>query len=124
MVPTVMFVLALVKYTPLFTWLGYPVAPLIRLLGIPDSSRIAPSVLVGIVEVSLPSILAAGAHVSAKSAFFVVQLSIVQIIFFSEAGNAILSSKIPLSFWDLIKIFAVRTLIAMPLVAILTNMLF
>lgn len=124
MIPTVAGVLVVVHYTPLFTWLGYPLVPIIRLLGIPDAAAIAPSVLIGIVEISLPSILISGGVVAKASAFFIVQLSIVQIIFFSEAGNAILSSRIPLKAGTLIQIFLVRTMVAMPLVALLTHILF
>lgn len=124
MIPTVMFVMVIAYDTPFFQWLGYPLVPLIRLLGIPDAVAIAPSVLIGIVEISLPSILVAGGRVAAQSVYFIVQLSIVQIIFFSEAGNAILSSKIPLKAGKLVLIFLVRTAVAMPIVAMLSHILF
>lgn len=124
MIPTVMLVLVLAYNTPLFQWIGTPLIPVLRLLGIPDAAKIAPSVLIGLVEISLPSILIAGQQVAVESAYFIVQLSIVQIIFFSEAGNAILSSRIPLSAGKLVLLFLVRTTIAMPLVAILTHLLF
>ena len=118
MVPTVMLVLTLVYYTPLFQWIGAPLAP------VPDAALAAPSVLIGIVEISLPSILVSGTGACAAAAFFVVQLSIVQIIFFSECGNAILSSKIPLGAGKLVLIFLMRTAIAIPLVALLTNLIY
>lgn len=124
MIPTVVFVLALVYYTPVFEWLAYPVTPILKLAGVPEAAMAAPSVLIGIVEVSLPSILISGREVSRQCAFFVVQLSIVQIIFFSEAGNAILSSKVPLGVLKLIGIFLIRTLVAIPLVALLSHILF
>ncbi len=124
MIPVVAMVLVLLHYTPLFKILGQPIAPIIDLLKIPDAELIAPSVLVGIVEVSLPSILISGFPVSKMSAFFIVQLSIVQIIFFSEAGNAILGSAIPLNALKLIQIFIVRTIIALPLVAMITHLIF
>ncbi|MDD3253483.1 MAG: nucleoside recognition domain-containing protein [Lachnospiraceae bacterium] len=124
MIPLVILVLTLVYETPLFKWLGYPLVPLLQLLRIPDAAAAAPSVLVGIVEISLPTILVSGGKVAAETVFFIVQLSIVQIIFFSEAGNAILSSRIPLKAGKLIEIFLVRTVIAMPLVAALTHFLY
>lgn len=124
MVPTVMLVLTLVYYTPLFQWIGAPLAPVLGLFGVPDAALAAPSVLIGIVEISLPSILVSGTGACAAAAFFVVQLSIVQIIFFSECGNAILSSKIPLGAGKLILIFLMRTAIAIPLVALLTNLIY
>ena len=91
---------------------------------VPDAALAAPSVLIGIVEISLPSILVSGTGACAAAAFFVVQLSIVQIIFFSECGNAILSSKIPLGAGKLVLIFLMRTAIAIPLVALLTNLIY
>lgn len=123
MVPTVIIVLTLVYFTPIFTNLGHPLIPIIKLLGIPDAAKIAPSAIIGIVEISLPSILVGGAGVAKQISFFVVLLSIVQIIFFSEAGNAILSSKIPLNALRLVELFVIRTIIAMPLVALATHIL-
>ena len=124
MVPTVMLVLTLVYYTPLFQWIGAPLAPVLGLFGVPDAALAAPSVLIGIVEISLPSILVSGTGACAAAAFFVVQLSIVQIIFFSECGNAILSSRIPLGAGKLVLIFLMRTAIAIPLVALLTHLIY
>ena len=60
MVPTVMLVLTLVYYTPVFQWIGAPLAPVLGLFGVPDAALAAPSVLIGIVEISLPSILISG----------------------------------------------------------------
>lgn len=124
MIPTVMMVLILVYYTPLFTWLGVPLVPVLKVLGIPDAALAAPSVLVGIVEVSLPSILVGGTQAAAETKFFVALLSIVQIIFFSEAGNAILGSRIPLGALKLVEIFLIRTAVALPLAALVTHVVY
>ncbi len=117
MIPTVTLVLTLVYYTPLFTWLGKPFVLLLSLFRVPDAAMAAPSVLVGIVEVSLPSILVGGTAAAVQTRFFVALLSIIQIIFFSEAGNAILASDVPLGFGKLIEIFLVRTLVGIPVAA-------
>ena len=53
---------------------------------------------------------------------FTITLSLIHI--FSECGNAILSSKIPLGAGKLILIFLMRTAIAIPLVALLTNLIY
>lgn len=124
MVPTVMLVLILVYYTPLFTWLGAPLVSVLELLGIPDAALAAPSVVVGIVEVSLPAILVGSSAAAVKTRFFVALLSIVQIIFFSEAGNAILGSRIPLGVFRLVELFVIRTVIALPLVALVTHIVY
>ncbi len=117
-------VLTLVYYTSVFKYLGIPFAPILQALGIPNAEIIAPSVLIGIVEVTLPTLLLVGSGVAQEASFFIVLLSICQIIFFTECGTAILGSKIPLSPWKLILIFLVRTALAIPLVAAATHIIF
>ena len=120
MIPTVAIVLALVYYTPIFAWLGRPIQPFLALCGVPDAGEAAPSVLIGIVEVSLPAILIGGTEAGVQTRFFAALLSIVQIIFFSEAGNAIMASEIPLGPGKLIGIGLARTAVAIPLVSLVS----
>lgn len=123
MIPIVIVTLSLVHLTPLFTWLGKPIAPILALLGLPDAQTIAPAVLLGFIEVSLPAITVSNG-VAAQSAFFVVLLSICQVVFLTEAGNAMLSSKMKISFVDLLANFLVRTVISIPIIALLSHLLF
>ncbi|GAB6143811.1 YjiH family protein [Desulfocicer niacini] len=116
--------LMLASYTPVFDWLGVPVAPLLNLLGLPDADAIASTVLVSITEIALPIIIASGAKVSTMSLFFVCTLSTVQVIFFTESANAMLEADIPLKLWELVVIFLIRTLLAIPLVAIAAHIVF
>ncbi len=116
--------LALANYTPVIRWLGVPVAPILSLLGLADVDLIAPSVLSGFFALSLPSTLLKGTAVSAASGFFVVLLSTSQIIFFTESANAMLESAIPVNFKDLLIIFLERTIILMPLCALVTHLIF
>ena len=123
MIPIVIVTLSLVHLTPLFTWLGKPIAPLLGLLGVPDAAQAAPAVLLGFIEVSLPTI-AVSTGVAAPAVFFTDLLSICQIIFMTEAGNAMLGAKFKMSFAELILIFLVRTVIAAVLIAGLMHLLF
>lgn len=116
--------LALANYTPIVDWLGIPVAPILTLFGLPDVEIIAPSVLSGFFALSLPATLLKGTAVSAAAGFFVIVLSTSQVIFFTESANAMLESDIPVDFKDLLIIFLERTAILIPLVAILTRILF
>ncbi|ERS83524.1 YjiH family protein [Halomonas sp. PBN3] len=116
--------LLLATYTPVFDYLGVVVEPLIQLMQLPDAHAIAPTVLVSIAEIALPAIIISGADVSPMAIFFVCTLSTVQIIFFTESANAMLESSIPLSVKDLVVIFLVRTLLAIPLVALATHLIF
>ncbi len=117
-------ILTLVYYTSIFKYLGVPFTPILQFLGIPNAEIIAPSVLIGIVEVTLPTLLLVGSGVAQEASFFIVLLSICQIIFFTECGTAILGSKIPLSPFKLLLIFLVRTALAIPLVAAVTHIVF
>lgn len=123
MIPIVLVTLTLVHLTPVFTWLGYPIAPVLRLLGLPDAARVAPAVLLGFIEVSLP-VISVSTGVAAQSVFFVILLSIIQIIFMTEAGNAMLGAKFGLKIQDLVILFLVRTAIAVPIVAGISHLLF
>lgn len=116
--------LLIANYTPVTEWIAIPMTPILSFLGLADAETIAASSLVGILALSLPATLIKGKAVATASAFFVVVLSTCQIIFFTESANAMLESDIPLSFWDLIKIFFLRTLFLIPLVALLAHLLY
>lgn len=116
--------LLVATFTPVFEWLGKPMIPLLTMLGIPDAAQIASATLVGIAEIALPVLIIAGKGVSEMSIFFIVVLSTVQIIFFTESANAMLESNMPLNALELVGIFLIRTLIALPLVAAATFIIF
>lgn len=116
--------LFLAEETPIFTWIGLPMVPILNLLGIPNATEAAPSILVGITEIGMPVLLLAGKNVAEATVFFVVTLSTTQIIFFTESANAIMESNIPLGFTQLVIIFLERTALSMPIIAIATHILF
>ncbi|MFC6673128.1 YjiH family protein [Marinobacterium aestuariivivens] len=111
-------------YTPVFDYLGVVIEPLINLFNLPDADKIAPTVLISIAEIALPAIMISGGDVAPMSIFFVCTLSTIQIIFFTESANAMLESDIPLSVKDLVVIFLIRTLLAIPLVAGAAHLIF
>jgi nucleoside recognition membrane protein YjiH len=122
LIPLMMVVLLIATYTPCFEWIGKVVSPILVLLGLPNAEEIAPATIIGITEVTLPVISIVGLDIEIKSIFFVTVLSIVQVIYFTESANAILSSSIPLKIKDLIYIFFIRTIIGIPLVAVITHL--
>ena len=109
--------------TPIAQGIAIPMAPILSLLGLADAETIAASSVVGVFALSIPATLIKGKAVAAASAFFVVVLSTSQIIFFTESANAMLESDIPLGFWDLIKVFLLRTVILIPMVALMAKIL-
>lgn len=116
--------LVLANYTPVITWLGIPIRPVLELLRIPDAQTIAPSAIAAFVAMSLPATLISGTGVSVMAGFYIVVLSTCQVIFFTESANAMLDSAIPVNFADLVVIFLERTVLLIPLVAIVTHIVF
>lgn len=108
--------MALSVYTPVFTFLSYPLIPILEILRIPESAAAAPAILVGFADMFLPAVLAKDIE-SELTRFVVACVSMTQLIYMSEVGVLLIKSKIPLGFWDLFFIFIVRTLITLPLIA-------
>lgn len=111
-------------HTPLFQWIGIPVIPYLELMQLPNAQEIAPATLVGIAEIALPVMTIAGQAIAPVSIFFVIVLSTVQIIFFTESANAMMQSDLGLTFVQLVVIFLIRTVIAIPIVAGFAHLLF
>ena len=115
--------LIIAEYTPVFSILGAPFLPLLELLGLPEAQAASGTVLVGFTDMFVPSILAASIE-SEITRFVIAALSVSQLIFMSETGSVILSSKIPLNFFELIVIFLLRTLVTLPVIVLVANMVF
>ncbi|QVQ51847.1 YjiH family protein [Spiractinospora alimapuensis] len=110
------------EHTPLFTWLGRPLEPVIALLGIPDADTVAPASLIGISEVFLPALLSTELAIQAR--FFVAVLSLSQILFLSATIPLLLELDIPIRLRDCLVLFLLRTLIAIPIIAAITHVVF
>lgn len=105
--------LAVANYTPIFTWLSYPIIPVLELFRLPDAAAAAPALLVGFAEMFLPAILVQEVE-SEITRFVVIVVSITQLIFMSEMGVLILKTRIPLNLVNLITVFLIRTAITLP----------
>lgn len=115
--------LILAEFTPLFTWLSYPMIPLLQLLQIPEAHSAAPATLIGFADMFLPAVLVAGIE-SELTRFVIAALSVSQLIYMSEVGALILKSKIPLNLWELILIFLLRTVITLPIITLMAHLFF
>lgn len=110
-------------YTPLFAIIGKPFVPYLELLQIPEAAQASETILIGFADMFLPSILIEG--VGNNITLFVVgALSITQLIYLSEVGGVILGSKIPVSIFRLFMIFLIRTIIALPIIALMAHLYF
>ena len=115
--------LIVAEFTPLFTWISYPMVPVLELLQIPEAAAAAPATLVGFADMFLPAVLASGIE-SELTRFVIACLSLTQLIYMSEIGALLLKSKIPLKFWELVAIFLLRTVITLPIIAFMAHMFF
>lgn len=115
--------LALAEHTPIFTWISLPMVPVLELLRLPEAAAAAPATLVGFADMFLPAVLLTGVE-SELTRFVIGCLSLTQLIYMSEIGVLILKSKIPLSFMELVVIFVLRTVLTLPIIAVMAHTLF
>ncbi|WP_350343012.1 YjiH family protein [Proteinivorax tanatarense] len=115
--------LIIAEFTPLFTILGAPFIPILNLLRIPEATEASQTLIVGFADMFLPAIL--GSSIESELTRFVIAcVSVTQLIYISEVGGVILGSKIPISLFELFLIFIQRTLISLPIIALIAHLLF
>lgn len=116
--------LVVAEFTPFFKIISLPVIYILEFLKIPDAAQAAPAILVGFTDMFLPSIMISGEGISQITQFIVGALSITQLIYLTETGAVILKSDIPLNLKDLFIIFLTRTIIALPIITIISKIIF
>lgn len=114
--------LIVATYTPVFEYLSYPMGVFLNLLGVEEAFAVAPATLVGFADMFIPALLITGVT-SVKTKFIIGVLSLVQIIYLTEVGTIIMKSEIPLKLGKLFIIFLERTIIAIPIIVLLANLL-
>ncbi|SDK92927.1 YjiH family protein [Natronincola ferrireducens] len=126
LVPIVMawgtLALIIATYTPIFTWVSYPFGYYLHLLGVPEAFEAAPATVVGFADMFIPAILASGLT-SVKTKFVIGVLSLVQIVYMTEVGTLLITSDIPVNFKHLLLIFIQKTVIALPIIVVMANIL-
>ena len=126
-IPVVMavgtFALIIAEYTPLFQILGTPFIPILKLLQIPEAAAASSTLVAGFADMLLPSIMAGGIQ-SEMTRFIIAATSVTQLIYLSEVGALLLGSKIPINFKELFIIFLERTLLTLPIIAIIAHLIF
>ncbi|MCA1022247.1 YjiH family protein [Halobacillus litoralis] len=111
------------EFTPIFTYLSYPFLPLLHLLQIPEASAAAPAMIVGFADMFLPAVVGSGIE-SELTRFIIGVMSLTQLIYMSEIGILLIKSKIPINFVELFIIFLQRTLITLPVAALMAHLFF
>ncbi|OYD21340.1 YjiH family protein [Oceanimonas baumannii] len=115
--------LVVAETTPLFSWLGVPFVPLLELLGIPEAAAASQTIVVGFADMFIPAILASSIE-SDMTRFVIAALSVTQLIYMSEVGALLLGSKIPVNLLELFVIFLMRTLVTLPVIAMVAHLVF
>lgn len=115
--------LILASYTPIFEILGLPLVPLLNVLGIPEAVEASRTLISGFTDMLLPSIMAANIE-SDLTRFVIASVSVCQLIYLSEVGALLLGSKIPIKLTELFIIFIERTILTLPIIAVIAHLLF
>lgn len=110
-------------YTPIFQVLGTPFIPILKILGVPEAAAASQTMVVGFADMFLPSVLA-GNIASDMTRFIIAAVSVTQLVYMSEVGGLLLGSKIPVNFKDLVLIFLIRTLVTLPIIVLMANIIF
>lgn len=116
--------LIIAEFTPIFQLLGLPFIPVLELLQVPQAVEASRTLVVGFADMLLPSVLASNTITNEMTKFIIACTSVTQLIYMSEVGGVLLGSKIPLSIKELIIIFIERTLITLPVIVLIANILF
>lgn len=111
------------EYTTFFQFLGMPFIPLLELLRIPEAVQASQTLVVGFADMFIPSVLASSIE-SEMTRFIIAATSVTQLIYMSEVGGLLLGSKIPVNLKDLIIIFIQRTLVTLPIITLIANIIF
>jgi nucleoside recognition membrane protein YjiH len=110
----------LVNETPIFQWIAYPMGLYMWAIGIPDAFTLAPATLVGFIDMFIPALIT-NPEAPEQIRFFISALSLVQIIYLTEVGSIIVKSDVGLDIKRLFVIFLERTLVAVPLLWMVTK---
>nr|WP_289037862.1 YjiH family protein [uncultured Allobacillus sp.] len=115
--------LMIAEFTPIFDYLSYPFVPFLQLLQIPEAQAAAPAMLVGFADMFLPAVVGSGIE-SELTRFVIGVMSLSQLIYMSEIGILLIKSKIPVSLVQLFIIFIQRTVITLPIAALMAHVFF
>lgn len=96
---------------------------MVVILPVPEPSATAECLVVGFTDMILPSVLA-GKIESDLSRFFVAVMSVVQLVYLSEPGALLLTSKARICIGELLIVFLLRTLVTMPVVALMAHLFY
>ncbi|MCC5909197.1 MAG: YjiH family protein [Clostridiaceae bacterium] len=116
--------LVVAEYTQFFNIISAPLVPLYILIGYSEevAAAMAPASVAGFADMYLPALFIGGSA-SEAARFFIGVLAFTQLVFMSETGMILVKSKMGLSIWDVTKVFLFRTMMSIPILIVITNIL-
>ncbi|MCL9780289.1 YjiH family protein [Vibrio sp. S4M6] len=115
--------LVIAENTSVFSVLGQPFIPLLKMMGVPEAVAASKTIVVGFADMFIPSILVTPIS-NDMTRFIVAAMSVTQLIYMSEVGALLLGSKIPINIVELFIIFIFRTLITLPVITAMAYLVF
>ena len=114
-------VLVLYNYSSVFQLVSTPLEPVIAAFGIPDAGVVASALIIGFADLYVGTLTAVG--LAAPAQFFVLLVVSGQILFLAAPAPMIMDmfEDIPVRFRDVVAIFVTRTLVLIPVSAVLTH---
>jgi nucleoside recognition membrane protein YjiH len=130
-VPAVMalgtIAVVIAEFTPIFEFLGYPFYPILQAFNVPQALEASRTTVIGFADMLLPTIVATSGATpitNPMTLFIVACLSVSQLVYMSEVGGVIISSKIPIKVPELFLIFILRTLVTLPVIILAAHIIF
>jgi nucleoside recognition membrane protein YjiH len=109
--------LLVAKHTPMFDILGIVIFPVVWLSQLPNPAEISGALSSGLAEMFLPAIQSTDMPSVAR--FTVGIVSVSSILFFSASIPCVLATGIPITIWHMIVIWLERTILSVPVAAVL-----
>lgn len=116
--------LAIYNFTPIIQILSKPFAPIISILGVQEASLAAEAIFLGGIELFMPSLVVTAGTTVESVRYFVVMVSMLQVLYITETMLPLITFGLPVKFWELVVIWLERTLISLPLVALAMHLFF
>ena len=113
--------LIIANYTPVFDYLGIPLGMYLRLFQVPDAMSAGAAITVGFADQFIPVFI--GSTVTPVYTRFIIGcISILQVVYATDVGALILTSRVPLRLWHIVVIFVERVIICIPIVVLCAHL--
>lgn len=116
--------LAVYEFTPVVDYISIPFVWLAKFLAVPEAQLVGKAVFTGGIDLFLPSAIIGATAAPMATKFFVVMVSLLEVLYITETMIPIISFGIPVKFWELLIIWVERTIFSMLVVGIFMHILF